>query len=373
MEEEILNNKEPNEIDILGLFAEIFSHWRKILVWVGVAAVLGIIVAVSIPKTYTSVAKLAPEIVQKGNSSMSSLAALAGISLNNNNTDAMYPDLYPEIVNSVPFRIDLFSMPVRFMWKDEPVETDLYDFVINYTKEPWWTPIISAPGKFISWISWLAHGRPEPIHGYENVDSFKLTGEQMRAASRIKDCISVTVEKKTFLITISVATQNPRISAELCKLVCDNLQQYVVNYRTEKSRHDLEYCQQLYDQAKKEYFDAQQKYARYVDANQGVVFQRVLIERDRLQQEANSKYQVYNTTSQQVQQAKAKVQLETPVFAAIQPPTVPLRESEPSKGKIIIAFMFLAFCFSAVWYQWIKGFFEKKRKARKDKEVKEEE
>lgn len=361
MEQDIYNNEEHKEIDIIGIFLEILSHWRKILLWVIVAGVVGLVVGFSIPKTYTAGAKLAPEIVQKGGSNMSSLAALAGINLNGSNTDAMYPDLYPEIIKSVPFKADLFSMPVSFSWKDEHIDTDLYDYVVNYTKEPWWGPIVSAPSKFFSWLLWVARGKPERIHGYENIDIFHLTPEQTKAIRRVGDCISIVVEKKTFLITITTQSQNPKVAADLCKLVCDNLQKYVVDYRTEKSRHDLEYYQQLYDQAQKEYFEAQQRYARYVDANQGVVFQRVLIERERLQQESNLKYQMYNTTAQQVQQAKSKVQMETPVCAVIQPPTVPLRAAEPSKSKILLAFMFLGFVAGAIWYQWLKDFFAKKR------------
>ena len=363
--------EEYNEIDILGLLRKLFSHWKQLLKWAAVAAVIGLIIGFSIPKTYVAYAELAPELAQKSNSSMTSLAALAGLNLNNITlTDAMYPDLYPEIVASLPFKIDLFSMPVTVVERKDTIKTDLYDYLANYNKSPWWSEVISLPFKAIGWAKDLIVGKKEPKTGYADIDPFHLTYEQTKIANAIGKSLSISVDKKTYMISVVVSAQSPKVAADLCQLVIDNLKKYVVNYRTEKSRHDLEYYQQLYDTAESEYFAAQQRYARYVDANQGVVLQRVLIERERLQNDANLKYQVYNTVAQQVQQAKAKVQLETPVCAVLQPPTTPIRRAKPSKAKILVAFMFLGFCLGSVWYLWGKDLIAKAR-AKKEEEVEE--
>lgn len=372
--DEYYEEEEYNEIDIMALVRKLFSNWKKLLVWVGVAAVLGLIIGYSIPKTYTAHAELAPEIAQKSSSSMSSLAALAGVNLNNMTvTDAMYPDLYPEIVNSVPFRIELFSMPVSLVEKKDTVKTDMYDYLLNYNKAPWWSGVIGFPFKVLGWVKNIGKEKEDAITGHVEVDPYHLTLEQGKMVKALGESISISVDKKTYLISIATTAQNPKVAADLCQLVVSNLQKYVVNYRTEKSRHDLAYYQQLNEQAQKEYYDAQQRYARYVDANQGVVFQRVLIERERLQNEANLKYQVYNTTAQQVNNAKAKVQMETPVCAVIQPPTIPLKRAAPSKTKILVAFMFLGFCFGAVWYLWGKDLVAKLRGKGEEPETSTEE
>lgn len=363
---------ENDSFDVMGLIRKFLSYWRKILIWVGVFAVIGLVIAFSIPKTYVAFAKLAPEIAQKSNS-MNSLAALAGLNLNTIAvTDAMYPDLYPEIVSSVPFKADLFSMPVEVKTKKETINTDLYDYTLNYTKSPWWSSVISFPFRVLGWIKSIGMDKAEPVTGYADIDTFRLTKEQGKVIKALGGSISASVDKKTYVITISTSAQDAKVSADLCQQVIDNLKKYVVNYRTEKSRHDLAYYEQLYESARKEYFDAQQRYARYVDANQGVVLQRVLIERERLQNDANLKYQVYNTTAQQVQQAKAKVQLETPVCAVLQPPTVPLKKAKPSKAKFLLGFMVLGFIFGTVWYMWGKEFFAALRSRKDDGSVAEE-
>jgi hypothetical protein len=80
----------------------------------GIAAVIGLIVGFSIPKEYTSTIVIAPESSSaKSGGGLSSLASLAGINMNLNTADAIYPDLYPQIVGSVPFLTDLFEIPVQ--------------------------------------------------------------------------------------------------------------------------------------------------------------------------------------------------------------------------------------------------------------------
>ena len=64
--------------------------------------------------------------------------------------------------------------------------------------------------------------------------------------------------------------------------------------------------------------------------------------RRRLQNEMSLAYSLYNQTAQQLQLARAKVQESTPVYAIVQPATVPLKPSKPSKIMILVGCVFLA-------------------------------
>lgn len=184
----------------------------------------------------------------------------------------------------------------------------------------------------------------------------------------LNENIGLSVDKKTGIITTSVSMQDPKVAAALATEVMDRLQEYVSEYRTEKARHDLAYYEQLRDEAQKDYYAAQQKYARYVDANQGVVLQRVMIEQERLQNETELKYQLYNQTEQQVQLAKAKVQQETPVCAVLQPSSVPM-QGEPSRAKILVIWVFLAVVIDALWILWGKDLFNKLKNPEEEEEA----
>lgn len=358
------------EIDIMELFRKLFKEWKSIVKWGCIGVVLGLIFALSAVKSYTVTTKMAPEIASKSSgSSLSSLASLAGVNLGNmSTTDAVYPDLYPEIVGSTPFKVDLFSVPVEVRTKEGPVKTDLYDYVLNYTKDTWYCKVMEAPVKALGWVMSLSHEKTGKIEGHAEADPYNLTKEQREVLKFLNENISLSVDKKTGIITTSVSMQDPKVAAALATEVMDRLQEYVSEYRTEKARHDLAYYEQLRDEAQTDYYAAQQKYARYVDANQGVVLQRVMIEQQRLQNESELKYQLYNQTEQQVQLAKAKVQQETPVCVVLQPSSVPM-QGTPSRAKILVVWVFLAVVIDILWILWGKDLFNKLKSPENEEEA----
>lgn len=371
MEEQKYQPEEQyDEIDIMELLRKLLKDRKFILRWCAVAAVAGLVIGFSIPKEFTVTSKLAPEIVDRRSSSLSSFASMAGINLGGMSTsDAVSPDLYPEIVSSAPFVIDLFSVPVQFMHKKDTVRTDVYGYYKEYTRAPWWGYVLQAPMKAIGWGMSLVRGKPEKIEGYESVNPVALTTEQAAIAKAIKNSISVVVDKKTMVITVTVAAQNPRVALKLSEVLIDRLQSYVTDYRTGKSRKDVVYYEKIYSEAKADYFDAQQRYARYVDSNQMLVRQSVKTEQERLKNEMDLSYQIYNSAAQQLQVAKAKVQLETPVFTVLNPPTLPLRASKPSKLKTLVAFIFLGAVCSGVWVLWGRDWTARFKKEESEEET----
>lgn len=374
MEEQKYQTEEQyDEIDIMELLHKLLKEWKFILKWCGVAAVAGLIIGFSIPKEYTVTSKLAPEVVDKRSGGLSSLASMAGINLGSMSTsDAVSPDLYPEIVSSTPFVIDLFSVPVEFMHKKDTIRTDVYGFYKEYTRAPWWGYVAKAPMKAISWGIGLFREKPEKIEGYESINPLALTPEQAGIAKAIKENFSVVVDKKTQVITITETAQNPRVALKLSEVIIDRLQSYITEYRTSKSRKDVEYYEKIYAEAKSDYFSAQQKYARYVDSNQMLVRQSVKTEQERLKNEMDLSYQIYNSAAQQLQVARAKVQMETPVFAILNPPTLPLRASKPSKMMTLVACIFLGAACAAVWVFWGRDWIARFKKEEKEIEESEE-
>ena len=346
--------EEYDEIDIMELLRKLLKDWKLVLKWCGIAAIVGLVVAFSIPKEYTVTSKMAPETVSKSASgSLGSLASLAGINLGSVSTsDAVYPELYPDIVASTPFVVELFPVQVEFTDHKEPARADYYTYVKEYTHVPWWGKVIKAPIKALSWFMGLFREKVEEEAGFARLNPERLTREQDGVAKAVRESISLAVDKKTSVISLNVTAQDPQVAAKISQEVIDRLQTYVTNYRTEKARKDLEYYQKLYEESRSDYFAAQQRYASYMDRNQGVVLQRVKTEQERLQNEMNLNYQLYNTCAQQLQAAKAKVQQETPVFTIINPPQVPLKRSKPSKATILVACVFLGGVLAALWVLW---------------------
>ena len=356
--------EEYDEIDIMELLRKLFKEWKLILKWCGIAAVAGLVIGFSIPREYSVTSKLAPESVTKsGGGALGSLASLAGINLGAmSSSDAVSPDLYPDIVSSTPFVVELFPIRVDFEHRKDDVSTDYYTYLKEYTRQPWWSVVMAAPFRALGWFTGLLRGREEPVEGYADLDPSALTPEQEEIADAIRKNISLMVDKKTSILALTVTAQDPHVAARVSEEVIGRVQTYVTNYRTEKSRQDRDYYQKLYDESQANYFAAQQRYASYVDRNQGVILQSVRTEQTRLQNEMELSFQLYNACAQQLQAAKAQVQQETPVFTIIDPPQVPLRRSKPNKVIILAACIFLAGAGTSFWILWGRDMVEALRK-----------
>ena len=215
-----LQEEEYDEIDIMELVRKLMREWKLILVWCGIAAVVGLVVGFSIPKEYSVSSKLAPELVSKsGGGSLGSLASLAGINLSSMSTsDAVYPDLYPDIVSSTPFIVELFPVQVEF--KDG--KADYYTYLKEYTRSPWWTAVTKAPFKALGWFMGLFREKKEPVEGFANLDPSRLTEEQETIAKAIRGSIVLTVDKKTSVISLTVTAQDPLVAARISEEVIDS-------------------------------------------------------------------------------------------------------------------------------------------------------
>ena len=159
--QENINNQaynEEQEIDIMELISKLWKKKTMIIKWCIAGAIVGLVVGFSIPKTYSSSVSLAPETQQKTSSGVSSIASIMGVNLSNS-VDAISIDMFPDVVHSTPFIVELFDLPVQFKWKGETVNTTLLDYMLEYQKSPWWTPVMNFPFKALGWAMSLV--RPE--------------------------------------------------------------------------------------------------------------------------------------------------------------------------------------------------------------------
>ena len=351
-EYDFYEEKKEESINLLPYLHKAKHGWKTILLFAVICGAFGAMIGLSTPKKYTSKAVVAPELVTRATSGgLSSLASLAGINVNNMAlTDAMHPDMYPAIINSTNFYLGLFDMPVTVHAKDSLVHTDLYDYMVNYTKHPWWGTVLGLPFKASDAIKGLFSKPDEDdlAEGHANVDSLRLTRQQEGVVKALSKCITASVEKRTYLLSLSVTTQDPVVSANLANEVIRKLTEFVVAYRTEKARENVDYFQALYDESREEYLKAQRTYANYVDSHQSMINKGSLVYQQQLQNEAQLRYQMYSQTAQNLLNAEAKVQQEAPVLVIIQPGVAP-RSGHPSRIRIAALWMILGAALGAFW------------------------
>lgn len=351
--ESLVQENQEQEINLLEMAAKLWSSRQIILKWVGIGIVIGLIVAFSIPKEYSSSVKLSPELSNSGSSGsgMSALASLAGINMNSgNSSDAVYPELYPDVVSSIPFTVSLLSVPVQT--EDNKVIT-VQEFLEEETSAPWWSAILKLPFKAIGAVKGLFSESNEAES--DTINAYNLTLEQYTLVKALSSRINADVDSKSLVVTISSMMQDPKVAAQLADTVTSRLQKYITSYRTEKARQDLYYAKKINEEARQAYYTAQKNYATASDRNQSLSSRAAAIAIERMQNEASLAFNLYNSTAQRVQIAEAKVQETTPVFAVVQPATVPVKAAKPSKVAILIGFVFLAFVASAAYILFLPG------------------
>lgn len=350
--------EEEKEIDLLELASKLWAQRKKLAIWSVCGAVVGLVIAFSIPKEYSTSVKLSPEITdaKASGGSLGALASMAGLSAGNaSGADAVYPQLYPDVVSSVPFTTSLFDVEVQT--KEDGNIMTVRQFLEEETSAPWWSAVLGVPGKLIGLLK-----TKEEVPGDHKLDNFQLTLDESQLVEALNRRVSASVDQKTSVVTIDVTMQDPRISAILADTVVARLQEYITDYRTNKARNDLKYAEKLNEEAKNNYYKAQQRYADYLDRNQSLAFHSAQTMRDRLENEATLAFNLYNQTAQQVQKAQAKVQENTPVYAVVTPATVPVKASSPKKFMILAGFTFLAFVACAAWILFIAPLIMERKK-----------
>lgn len=333
------------EIDWMEILRKIIAIRKTLYKAAGVGLVLGIIIALSIPKQYTVTVTLSPEM--GGDKTGGGLASLAssflGTAASSNSPDALNATLAPDIVASTPFILELFNTKVQTL--DGELDTTLVAY-LDEQKSPWFSYIVKAPGMAIGAIKSLFS---EEADTASVLNPFQLTKEESEKVEGLRKALTADVDKKTAKTTISVTQQDPKVTAIVADSVVAKLQQYIIDYRIKKAKEDCAYLEQLYKERQQEYYDAQSKYAHYFDSNRNIALQSVRAEQERLQNDMNLAYQVYSQVAQQLQVARAKIQEEKPVFAVVEPAIVPLQPSGTSRKVIILGIIFLAVCGTGAW------------------------
>ncbi len=345
-------NVKPS-IDFGKIFADLKKHKRLYYKVLPITFVVAAIYMLAQPNYYKCTVMLSPELSNslRTTSTLASLASNFGFSLSKGSagmgSEALFPTLYPDLVNSTDFKATLFNVPVTIEGNKKKGESDrtmtYYDYLENEQKAPWWSEAIGGTLKFF--IGLFFDTKPED----KTINTFRLTKQQARIMKAIERKVVCDVDKKTMVISISVTDQNPVICATMADTVKTRLQNFITEYRTNKSRVDLEYNKKLYKESKVRYEKARQKYAEFVDANQDIILQTVRQKQTDLENEMQLQYNMYAQVAAQMMQAEARVQENTPAFTTLQSATVPVQKAGPARAKMCLIFLFLAFFGTSVW------------------------
>ena len=326
------------DINIVEVIKLLYADSKKVCIYSIVAGIVGVALAFGTPKIYKSTVILAPEESGAGFSgSISSLASMVGMNMKIGQTgDALYPEIYPDLMSSTDFIVGLF--PIKVITDKTKEQYTYQDYLQNHQK----LAISDYPVALAKNLIEKLKKDDEPGPGHK-VNPFRLTKKEDEIAKAISSKIDCSVDKKTNVITIVVEDQDPLIAATIADSTQLHLQKAITIYRTHKARIDLEYMNKLYDEARKQYDKARQTYAAYADANQDVLLKAYQMKEEDLENDMQLKYNIYQQVVEQRQLAQAKLQERTPAFTIVQRATVPIKHSSRPKVITLAIWMLLGF------------------------------
>lgn len=330
----------PDEIPTLDPSAVLHffrKNYKRIAAFVVGFSLVGVVHALLSMPEYTSEVRFMPEL--KGRmagdfSQLSSLAGLAGINLGGvgAESEAVRPDLYPIVLQSTPFLLHVMRQPVLnpTTGQAQPLEKYLparkRDFALGKLR------------------SLLVSNNPS-----DTGNAARMTAARERLADDLADRIRTGMDRKTGIVSITVKMPDPTVAARVAQLTTAYLIDYVVSYRTEKARRQVDFLQARVTEAKHRYQAAEVAYQGYRDRNRNPFLNVAQIGEDRLKAEYTLAQSVYNELSRQYEQARVKVQEETPVIKELEPARVPNRKSEPHRTSMVLVYALAGALAGTAW------------------------
>lgn len=338
--------EEDEGIDIMEYVKQLWNGRKTVIIFTCVFIVLGFVAALTMKRTYSVSTVMVPQVGSKSNSSLSSLASLAGFDLGTaTSATELSPLIYPQIVSSVPFRKELMYTPLHYAAIDTAVS--MYTYTKDIAKPTVMSTVkkytIGLPGVILGAIKGKKPDVALPVSDAD--DSPKpvvLTKDEVKILKQVGESVSLSVDKKEGYITLNVTGSEPIMTAELAMKAQQLLQEEITRFRVEKSQNELDYIQARYDEIKAEAESYQEQLAKINDRSQNMTGSYYRIEQERIQAKYNLANGIYNEMAKQLEQGKIQVKKDTPVFTVIQPVTVPTQPSN-SRAKTLIVWTFLGF------------------------------
>ena len=356
-------------IDIIGIIKDLWNHRKFIIIVTAICFFIGMLYLLGSERVYYSEAKLLPET----SSEFSQLGQIFQQAENifgiqrRGEEEGIGIAMYPYIVESIPFQIDLMQKEVYFSDLGERITifeyftehykpsavNQFYDFVWNIT--------FGLPNTLKNIINSIGSSDDETSNrvDFSQFSSFEeptyLPGSVRAVANRVSDYISVQREPQSGLVLIGIALPDPIASTEMVILVKNLLQEYVIEFRTEKAISNLVFIEEQFEEAKVNFETLQDSLAKFQDQNINPARQSLVIQQERLQFEVEMAFALYSNIGRRYQEAKIKVQEETPVFRVHEPATVPTRPSEPKAERILLGSLFMGFLVGIMLLYGIRG------------------
>jgi len=337
------HSEAEDQIDIIALISKVWGGRKFIIKSAIIAAIIGVLVAISTPNTYTASSMFTPNSSGSssgGSSGLKGLASLAGINIGSSMEGAkeISPMLYGKILESYTFKKELLEAPLknledvtslRDFFEQESSSSSFFGTVKEYT--------IGLPSKIIGFFK--SERKETSLQSVEGMNT--VSEEEFGYFKGIDEMLTLNINDKDGYLEITATSKLPQLAAQLVKNGENILQNQIIAIKTKSSLELLAYLEEQYTIKNKLLIEAQDNLANFKDRNLNISRSSFSNAQTRLEAELQVATSVFQNVVTQLEQVKLQVAKDTPVFSFLKPVVVPTEKSAPKRSLIVIIWLFL--------------------------------
>jgi LPS O-antigen subunit length determinant protein (WzzB/FepE family) len=331
-----------DQIDIIALISKVWAGRKFIIKSAVIAAVIGVLVAILTPNTYTASSMFTPNTSSSspaGASGLKGLASLAGINIGSmtEGSKEISPLLYGKILESYTFKKSLLDAPLKNLeevsslrdYFEQESSSSFIGTIKEYT--------IGLPSKIIEWFK--SEPKEASLQFVEGMNI--ISEEEFEYFIEIDEMLSLNINDKDGYLEISATSKLPQLAAQLVKNAENILQNGIIAIKTKSSSELLAYLEEQYTIKNKLLIEAQDNLANFKDRNLNISRSSFSNTQTRLETALQIETSVFQNVVTQLEQVKLQVAKDTPVFSFLKPVVVPTKKSDPKRSLIVIIWFFL--------------------------------
>ena len=342
-------NPQDDEISILDLTLQIVRNAKSILKITLYFLLVGLIIAIIKPSKYTATSIVVNEAINLEEMSLSGgLGALRKFGINlGPTTEGLTLEAYPRIITS---REVLYKVAKdTFYFSDLDTTLRLVDY-INYKD------FIFYLKKYTIKLHRTIYRYffPKKIFVYPgdmgNNEHILLVNEAEDEAIKTlsEDYVSAESDIETGLISISITTFDPNLSAAINAALLEKFRIKMQQIYDQKASENLKFIRDRFLEAEQALRASEEKVVKFLEENSDPNTIALQTELERLQRNVSFKAEVYSELQSQLTQTEIELKRKEPVIRIMERPSPPREPRGPGKGTIIILFLFLGFILSLI-------------------------
>jgi len=360
MEQQNLSRPVQNndEIDLVDLFRKLWVKRKFILTVTGIFLLIGLFVALVSPVSYTASCTVVPQSGENKSGGLSGVAAMMGVNLGTAmmSEGTLSPHIYPEIVKSVPFTLEIMQTLITTN-RSNGKEITLYEYYTNKQYQD--KNVLSSIKKYTLGLPGVLLGsfrKKSPVEETafhaDSTTVYTLNEKEKKVYEAIQGALRVSVNPKEGYVSLSYSFPEAKPAAEVTDNLYRTLEKYVSSFKSEKLEDNLQFVEESYETARQDFLQAQSRLAAFQDANRGLATATARSTEMRLQSEFNIAFSVYSELAKQREQARIAVKENQTILTLVNPAVVPHEKSAPRRSIILVGFLFLGI---ATAFGWVQG------------------